>query len=178
MPYSPVATPNFPAGYPATPANFTTWVQDSLGFATAGTMFRGQRVAAQSLSATTYNIIDFDTIAEDPYSGWSATSTGSQAAFSYLVPFTGWYQILVTACIATLSTTLGAAISITGNATQLLQAEVLVSNQNTGGATGTVTLPLTGGFDYVQGQAWVGNAATTNTTSTFPTTMEILFIST
>jgi hypothetical protein len=175
---SPPVVPVFPAGYGPLPADFTTWVQQSFGFLTASTIFRAhQQVAGGQALALGYTTLALDTIDEDPLGGWSAVATPRQPANSWLVPFTGTYEITVTVSALAAAIWLGAAVLISGG-TPVAGEAALMASGTYGGAAATWTQALTGGVDYIQGQAACSAAATTDTSSPgrYPA-MEITYVS-
>jgi hypothetical protein len=177
-------TPIFPAGYPPTPANMDTWVQTPFTFLSTKVMFRAQLQGTQSLSAGTDSVIHFGSTAgdiqEDPYNGWSTTTTSSQAAYSWLCPTgcTAWYEVTLTAFTAN-----------PGSSTDLLQAELFLDgarqqqtslswgiNGHGTGSSGSVMVALIGGVDYIS--MAINSTVTVNTTATngqYPT-MEICWV--
>lgn len=166
MPLPPPAIPVF-AGNPTT-ALMDGWIENTLGFQTTGILFRAERHASQSLSAG-YNVIQFDTILEDPYGGWNAST------YEWVAPYTGWYEVTLTCTVGVAAVTLAATV-----ATPLMQArssQIATGSAYPGIATGEFTVPLVGGISWAQGQTYVSAAATTNTTNGRYTTIEISFAS-
>jgi hypothetical protein len=174
---SPPLVPVFPAGYGPLPADFDTWVQDTFGFITAQVVFRAEQHTTQSLSSAAFTTITYDTILEDPYGGWSATSTSSQAAHSWLAPFTGWYEITLNHSISTV-TTVTEAVPYISATTQWEMSEVSCTSSTEGGTGASLLVSMVGGSDYVQGQAWSSAAASIDVSAAgrYPW-MEITFIS-
>lgn len=146
-------TPQIPAGYAPFQADFTTWVTTPLTFLSTKTMFRGQLQGTEALGALAFTKAQLDTVLEDPYGGWSATSTGSQAAYSWLCPAgcSGWYEVTLTGLTASQGSTpssCGAALWVDGAEYQ--QASLTPGvNGNTSGSSGALIVPLIGGSDYV-----------------------------
>jgi hypothetical protein len=167
--YSPPAVPQFPAGFAPLPANFNAWVQAPFGFLTDLVVFRAERHASQAISATTYTPIQFDTIQEDPFTGWSAGS------FAWTAPFTGWYEICVTAQVSTSSVVMSAGAEISGSVNYRL--DQLSTPTMPGGVTISYTSAMVGGSDYVQGIVWTSIAAVLNTTAGRYSAMEVTFLS-
>jgi hypothetical protein len=185
MPVTEPPVPVFPAGYGPLPADMDTWVQSPFQFLTTKVMLRAELQAAQALTANTNTLAQFGgtagDILEDPYSGWSATATGSQPAWSWLCPAgcTGWYEFTMTAFTAN-----------PGSSTDAVQALIYVDgteyavtsciwgdNGHATGGCGAVTVPLIGGVDYVQG--FIYSTVGVNTTATagqFPT-LEAVWVS-
>jgi len=166
--------PVFPAGYAPVPADFDNWIQEPFEWLTSKPVFRAEYHGTLSLPATTRTTIPYDTIGDDPYSGWNATS-------HYWTPppqGSGWYEISTTAFATN-----------PGSATQQLVAAVYLNGAlyfqstcwgATGHACGTtmaVIAYLTAGTQ-VQGNIY--SQVTTSTTATagqYPT-MEIVWLST
>jgi hypothetical protein len=90
-------TPAFEAGYGPLPADFDGWVQTPLSDLTGKVVFRAERTGSLSLSTNTPALVTFDSILEDPYSGWSAGSG------SWTAPWSGWYAIRFTASAVNVS---------------------------------------------------------------------------
>jgi hypothetical protein len=168
--YSPPAVPQFPAGFGPLPANFDAWVQAPFGFLTDLVVFRAERHASQSISATTYTPIQYDTILEDPFAGWAAT-----VANAWTAPFTGWYEICVTAQVSTSSVVMSAGAQITGSVVYRL--DQLSTPTMPGGVTTSYTSAMVGGSDYVQGIAWTSIAAALSATAGRYSSVEITFLS-
>lgn len=176
------AVPQIPAGYAPIQADMDSWITTPFTFLTSKAVFRGQRQAAQPLSgSSTPNLIQLDTIPEDPYGGWSATNTGSQPAWSWLCPAgcSGWYSVSVTAMTAPqglATSSVAGQLWVSGS----LWAETSVSwgvNANTSGSSGGTEVPLLGGTDYVQ--MFIASSAAVSTPTNagrFPE-MEIQWIS-
>ena len=81
--------PVFPAGYGPLPADFAGWVQQQFGAQTGKVVFRAVKTTAQSIPGGTSPVIQFNSIREDPYSGWSSS------AWTWTPPagWTGLYQV-------------------------------------------------------------------------------------
>lgn len=172
--------PAIPAGYGPLPADFTTWVTDPFTFLATAPVFRAQRQAALAISGQT--IVPLDTILEDPYGGWSATSTGSQAANSWLCPAgcSGWYDVTMTAFTNNPGTaTDQVQANLYLNGTQIASASAGWGvNGHATGSSGSFPLPLLGGVDYLQMVIFSQVAVNTpTTTGQFPT-MEIAWLTT
>jgi len=147
------AVPQIPAGWYPDQADFDYWVTTPFSFLATPPVFRAQMQAAGT-AASGWRAIPFDTILEDPYGGWSATATSSQAAYSWLCPAgcSGWYDVSVGGLSANqggASDLIGAAVYLDGSLWQEA-ALVWADDGNTGGASGSIPVPLTGGSDYVQ----------------------------
>ncbi len=167
MPLPPPQVPVF-AGAPTT-ANMNTLIQSSLGFQTTGILFRAERHASQTLSASTYNTIQFDTILEDPYSGWNSGS------YEWVAPYTGWYSAWLTSTISAAAMTIAPVIN-SQTLGQYRGGEFLCAAAYPGMASAGFTLNLVAG-SYLQGQTYTSAAGTTNTVNGRYTTIEIAFVS-
>ena len=170
--------PVFPAGNAPLPAAFAAWVQQPFQFLTQRPVFRGQQQAAggQSLSAG-FQALSMDTVLEDPYSGWSAVLTGSQAASSWLVPYTGLYEVTVTCSVTAAALWLAAGVQVSGG-TAAYGDMVLTPASTEGGCSASLLVSAVGGQDYIQGGVFASAAATTDTTSAgrYPA-VEIAYVS-
>jgi hypothetical protein len=167
--YAPPVIPQFPAGYGPFAADFNGWVQSTMGFLTQDIVFRAERHASQTIPTNTTTKIQYDTVLEDPYSGWNAST------FEWLAPYTGWYLATTT---STVSAAAGAVAAAVGTPeTEQYGAMVQVTATLFGGCSAEQIVPLTGGVDYVYGATWTSFSATTNTTNGRYPTLEILFVS-
>jgi hypothetical protein len=162
-PYAPPIIPAFTAGYTPLPADFTQWVRRSLGYCTNKIAFRAQATVGQSLSAATWAALVFGSVLEDPFGGWSATATGSQAAASWLAPYTGWFRVTWRYCVSAVSAFLDAGIGVSGVNPTYEAEGCTVPASLPGGAGGSVVVPMIGGADYVQALARSSVNATTAT---------------
>lgn len=175
--------PPFPAGYGPLPADMTAWVRNNFGFITTNTVFRAEQHAAagQALSSATFDALQLDTILEDPYSGWAGSGGGTaQPAWSWLAPYTGWYEVSVTVPITAGAIWLSAAITISigmGGVTQWLDS-ILTPSATGGACSGAIVVPCAGGIDYIQAGTAVSANATTDTSGAarYPS-VEITYIS-
>ena len=157
--------PVFPAGYAPTPTDMTNWIQDNFSFLTSGIVFRGQMTSSQTFTtAGTFYPLQIpsgsSTVLEDPYGGWSPSATGSQPANSWLAPYDGWYEVTVTIPLISANVSLAAAVAVSGG-TPYTAAYVPGATGLDTGASGSVTVALAGGVDYIQAGAIVSATATT-----------------
>jgi hypothetical protein len=178
------AVPVFPAGYAPTQSFMTADIQTPFEFLTTKVMLRAELQGSQSL-VSGFNLIEFGAtggdILEDPYGGWSTSSTSHQQAWSWLCPAgcSGLYEITITAFMAN-----------PGTNTDLIQSAVYVDNAlymqtssdwgvdgHATGTTGSIVIPLLGGGDYVQGYAWTTVSNSTVATNGQYPTMEIVWVS-
>jgi hypothetical protein len=172
--------PVFRAGYAPVQADFTSWIQDTLGFLTDGVVFRARQTTAQALSGAT-NYMQYQAIDEDPYSGWSAAETPGQPAYSWIAPVTGLYEITVTTGFAPSSN--WAQIGVFLNTTLIVAG--IAGSAGIGGLDagigGTVTVPMTAaglyGGDYVQVNMHIQTAEDTVITAGSEPSVEITLIS-
>lgn len=145
--------PVFAAGYGPQPPAMEGWVQASLGFASTMPVFRARLQSAQALTANTFAPLQCGATAgdilEDPYAGWSTVATASQPAWSYLVPFTGWYQVDLTVLTAAFSGWLSALAQVSGGTPEIMGNQP-VPGSVPGGCTASLIIPATGGIDYIQ----------------------------
>jgi hypothetical protein len=167
--YPPPPVPDFPAGYGPYATDFDSWVQAPFGFLTNNVVFRAERHASQTLTASTNVTIEYDTILEDPFGGWNATS------YWWLAPYTGWYLVTLTATCSVVS---GIIEALIGTPETLQRGSLTSMNSSVfGGASASQVVPLTGGYDYVYGCTNVNASTTTNTVDGRYSTMEITYVS-
>jgi hypothetical protein len=166
MTFSPPAVPVFPAGYGPLPADFNAWVQATLGFQSDGVIFRAEQHTAQAFAAGT-TIITYDTVLEDPFSGWNAGS------HQWLAPFTGLYRVTLTVVVNAVSTVLEPGIEVSGT-TFIFSGENQVTTLK-GGASGSLLVPLIEATDFVQGVIAVSAAAVASTVNGLYSTIEISY---
>jgi hypothetical protein len=166
---SPPAVPQFATGYGYLPSDFDNLIQVPLTFLTTGIIFRAEQHAGQALTGGSNTVIQYNTILEDPYAGWSAT------AYTYTVPYTGWYEITVTGTMTVTGTPIEVLIKTPESTISGGAHPVLASYP--GMASCSQTLPLTGGEDTVQGVTLVSTSTNTNTVNGRYSTIEISFVS-
>ena len=164
-PYPPPPLPAFLAGYTPQQADFGNWVQNSFGYITGQIMFRAQQAVAQSISATTFTAVTFDTVLEDNFSGWTTVPVTypsfTQPAYSWLAPYTGWFRVTFRFTCTSSVKWLDAAVSVSGASPGEEAGGVLTPLAQPGGAGCSVIVPLIGGTDYIQCLAWSSTSATT-----------------
>lgn len=179
--YPPPVVPDILAGFGPQQADMAgLWVEPA-------SFFQNRIVARVSQTSTTTSLpssgnattVAFDTVIEDPYSGWSAGS------FNWTPPagYSGWYQVTLTVIVSAPGAT-GVTLQLnllyggvsTGKISGCLQPNA------TGGCSGEFLIYLTGGQDAVAGQAAVKNSGSAVSTKDTPagqqSTMEIVWIST
>ena len=142
--YSPPSIPVFPAGFSPQAPDMDNWIQDSFGFLTAQVVFRAEQHTTQTLNG--FTPISYDTILEDPWSGWNASS------FVWLAPFSGWYEVTLGHSIATATVITEAVPEISGITYEM--SEVTCTSSTEGGTSSSLLASMVGGIDYVQGVAW------------------------
>lgn len=155
MTLSPPLIPVFPAGYGPLPADFDTWVQGSFGFLTAQVVFRAEMRTTQTLNG--FTPILYDTILEDPYSGWNASS------HVWTAPFSGWYEVTLGHSIATATVITEAVPEISGTTYEM--SEVSATSSTEGGTGASLLASMVGGIDYVQGVAWTSASVSIDVSS-------------
>lgn len=172
MSIQPPDIPVFPAGYAPLGTDMDNWVQTPFTFLTTGIMFRAERAASQSISATTFTVVQYDTVLEDPYGGWNSGS------HEWVAPADGWYEITVTSMVSAVNGVLIGAIAITGTNPTYESTEIPIFTSAFGGGSAQALVYLVGGVDNVQGSVWCSVAATTPTTNEgrFPS-MQISYVS-
>lgn len=154
--------PVFPAGYAPQQSDFTTWIQDTLGFLTDGVVFRGRQTSTQSLTSGVNTVLALQAIDEDPYSGWHPIGSGDVPQYAWLAPYTGLYRISVTCGFAAADNWCMPGFVITG--TQVIIGELGSNIDLPGGGSASAMIPMTGGSDWVQ--ATMFTAVTQNTVIT------------
>jgi hypothetical protein len=170
--YAPPAIPVFPAGYGPLPSDMDNWIQSPLGFQTQGIVFRAERHASQSLAAPGNTTILWDTVLEDPYSGYSSGSG------EWTAPYSGYYAVSVTIVVTPgLGANIGAGI--TTIETVYKTSAALTSSALAGGASAAQLVPAVGGVDYIAGFGYSssGSTITTSTVNGLYSSMEISFVS-
>jgi hypothetical protein len=148
----------------------------------AATFYRTRVVfrATQTSTATTipdtgaYTTIAFDTILEDPYSGWNATSHHWQAPAGY----SGWY--LATACVFVVTAPVQSIIAINILGSAQVEPASAISCTGQAGVTCADYAFLAGGQDALTVQGALLNSSSSVTTSLntgYTSTFEVLWIS-
>lgn len=181
MPLPAPPVPQVPAGWRPDQADMDLWVTDSFGFLAQAPVFRGQLAAAQALTGGSFNVQHLDTIAEDPYGGWSATATGSQPAMSWQCPAGagGWYEATLTAQCASqgagTANQLVATLALNG-ALWMYGADDWAVASAPSGSNGPVQVPMLPG-DYVQMWVFTSASVSTPTTAGELPAMELAWVS-
>lgn len=170
MPLAPQPVPVFPAGLAPQDADFTTLITNPFTFQTSGIVFRAERHGSQSLASGS-TVIQYDTILEDPYSGWSGVN------WRWTVPYTGQYEAVTTGCVSIAAFSSCAANIVTPYGTlDGAQHEALVAFP--GMASGQQVISMVGGIDWFSGSIFVSTATTTNTVAGRFSSLEIRYLST
>jgi hypothetical protein len=174
--YNPPAVPSFPAGYGPQALDFYNWWYQTAGFLQTRVVLRAsQTVSATSLpdsgAATT---IEFDTIAEDPYSGWDS------GTFLWTPPagYSGWYQATLCVRTATVAGDVDVRALLAG--TYNINLSTVMGSTSGAGVEGTFPVYLVGGQDTIGGAAELlnsGAAVNTNLTAGQQSTFELVWIS-
>lgn len=181
MPQPAPPVPQVPAGWNPVQADFDLWVTDSFSFLSQAPVFRAQHAGGQSLTGGSFNLQHFDTVAEDPYGGWSAVATGSQPAWSWLCPAGcgGWYEASLSAQCASqgagTTNQLVAAMALNGSLWQYGTNDWAPASAPSG-SSGPVQVPMQPG-DYVQMWVFVNASASTPTTAGQLPAMELAWVS-
>ncbi len=172
-PQLPSHLPVFPAGY-GFGNDFDSMINAPLRYCAAGVVFRALLVSGQAIPGSSGTALAFDTILEDPFSGWSPVATGTQAANSWQPPFDGTYRVSVSIdASATPVTVLVAGVRVT--TAVFLPVASAQGGGVTMGAGGTAMKQLAGGADYIRGYAWGSSGFTTAVGGGRETSMEITF---
>lgn len=158
LPPAPPQIPAFCTGFEqTTPAYFDGLVQLPLSFLAGQIVFRAHDTTSRSLSSS-FSVIPFSTVDEDPYSGWNATS------HQWLAPYTGWYSVTTTVSVATSAVQLRVGIGQSG--TTLTEGSgALLSSATLGEGAAAAVLLLAGGIDFVNTQALTSSASSTDVSS-------------
>jgi hypothetical protein len=171
--------PAFPAGYSPQQADFTAWWYDNAGF-------MQNKVAArvsQTTTATTLpdsgaqTLIAFDTVVEDPYSGW----VGSPF-YEWRPPtgYSGFYQVTLTVRTAAVNgPDLDIWISNVAVSQEAPACGLKLASNVGAGASGTWITYLIGGQDSVAAYGSLLNATaslSTSLTAGQQSTMEIIWL--
>jgi hypothetical protein len=162
-------------------ADFDLWVTHPFSFLYQPANFSAKRAATQTLPGGSFALLQYDTVLEDPYSGWSSVSTGSQPAYSWLCPAGagGWYEASLTLqCASQGSGTtnqLLAAVALNGSLWQYGSDDWAVASAPSG-CSGPVQVPMLPG-DYVQAWVFVTTAVSTSTTAGELPSVELTWVS-
>lgn len=126
-----------------------------------------QASGTQTLTANATSVLSYDTVDEDPYAGWSATVTGTQAAHSWQPPVGcgGWYMVHVSASLGTspADSVLRPVVLVTGAAQFAVECAKAPGSPEI--ASGSALVYLLGGSDYVQGGVFFNSGSGNEPTS-------------
>lgn len=144
--------PYFPAGFRPLNSDFDNWIQAPLAFLTSKVVFRAELSSALSLTSGANTLITFNSVLEDPFSGWNSS------AHQWLCPagYSGLYSVTLTiSCAANASGPVIQAIIGVNSAAQLYSVDKTQVPTATvpGLASGSQPVQLFGGSDSVQGYA-------------------------
>lgn len=181
MPQPAPPVPQIPAGwYPVQP-DFDLWVTNSFSFLSQPANFRAQLTAGQALTGGAFNVVHFDSVLEDPYSGWSPTATGSQAAWSWKCPpgCGGWYEVTLAGFAASqgagTTNQVATALILNGSLWQYASDDWAVASA-VSGSSGAVPVPLLPG-DYVQAAILPSASVSAPATAGELASMELTWVS-
>lgn len=173
----PVTIPFFPAAYAPLDADWNSWIQAPFTFLTSKVVFRAELTAALTLTAGTNTLLPFNSILEDPLSGWA----GGASAWEPPAGYSGTYLVSVTAAAAQagdLVSTLQPSVALNGGIQYTLEHVWPPGNQ-VAIAGGSVPVQMLGGQDQVSAYAWWqgGSNGSVSTTAGRRCSMEITWIS-
>jgi len=161
MPQPVPAIPQVPAGWSPVVADFSAWVTNPFSFLAQPPVFRAELHAAQALTGGAYNLVNLDTVLEDPYSGWSA----STHTWTCPAGCSGTYEATLSGFTANQATTTGqcaAVLALNGIVWQYGSDDWAVSGGDSG-TSGSCPVPLVTG-DAVQ--LWLFSSASVSTPGT------------
>ena len=157
--------PFFPAGFKPLHTDFDGWIQAPLSFLTSKVLFRAELTNALSLTNNVAAVIPFNSILEDPLSGWQAGSS------QWLCPagYSGLYSVTLTVSSGPNASNpvIQARVGIDTSAFVYTVDKAWVPGGGSvpGIASGAVPVQLFGGQDAVQGIAFLiganGDVSTT-----------------
>ena len=154
--------PVFPAGYAPLPGDFDNWIQAPLAFLTSKVMLRAELAGTQVLTANTSTLLPFNSILEDPFSGWDA----SQSQWFCPAGYSGTYEVTLTAsCGPGIGSTTLVTPQVGVNSAAFLYTvdRAWVPGATVPGiASGSTLVQLYGGTDSVQGYAALPSGSGTN----------------
>lgn len=171
------SVPVFPAGYGPAQSDLDTWIYQTFGFLQTRVVFRASQTAtATSLPDTgAAATIQFDTVAEDPYSGWD----GSTHLWTPPEGYSGWYQATLLVRTVTLADNVDLRPLLAGTYGYQLSC-VMGASAYGAGASGTFIVYLVGGQDAIGGACELlnsGSAVNTSLTSGQQSALELVWLS-
>ena len=164
--------PSIPAGYGPLPADFNSWVQAPFASLTSRVVFRAAKTTSQTLAAGN-NTIQFDSILEDPYSGWNAST------YTWTPPAAWSGTYIVRAGIVTGGNAggrVGVLIGLNGTAVWTL-SEVWASTSQANMPCGEAPVQLVGGQDQVSVIGYSAVGVNLDTTAGQQCTVELVWYS-
>jgi hypothetical protein len=151
-------------------------IQQPLAFLTAGIFARVHQATAQTLTDAADNVIHYDTVDEDPYSGWSGSPN-----WRWAVPAgcSGWYHVRVGCSLATVPANTELRPEVTVNGINQFSLQDPVSPSAPMLVTGSAYVYLFGGVDYVQGTVHLtaGSNEPTSVTAGLQPMLELSWVS-
>jgi len=175
--YNTPVTPVFNAGYGPYASDFNTWIYQTFSFFQNKVVLRvSQTTTATSLpDSGAVTTIAYDTVLEDPYSGWNASTHLWTPPSGY----SGWYQATITIRTVTLSNLVMLRPVFAGTYSYALTT--VQGNSNAGaGVSATFTVYLVGGQDTLGAACSLlnsGSAVNTSLTAGQESTLEIIYLS-
>ncbi len=163
---APPALPQFPAGLGPQPSDFAGWVTDTLGFQTAGIIFRAEQTVQQAFASggTSYTLA-YDTVLEDPYGGWTGTSPPPGFPdYAWIAPYSGILEVEVFCSLAAATANMQVSVLVSG-ATAYAATQAEQFSATLGGGSSFLRVPVLGGLDYIQAQATLDTNAMTSDVS-------------
>jgi hypothetical protein len=80
MPLQPPIVPDWRAGTYPHGTDLNTGIRDAFSFMTARCVFRARQTTGQSIPSATWTALNWQTIDEDPYAGWSVANPSRYTA--------------------------------------------------------------------------------------------------
>jgi hypothetical protein len=176
--WPPLQVPSFAAGLGPQASDMNTWWYSTAGFMQNRVVARlSQSVSAQSLPSSGANTtIQFDTVIEDPYSGWQGSPS---YAWEPPAGYSGWYQVTITIRTVALPTLVDLFAGLGGTYSDKLVS--IQGAQDVGaGASARFAVYLVGGQDTVTAVCELLNSGSNENTSITAgrqSTMEITWLS-
>ena len=170
------SVPVFAAGAAPTETTFNGWWYETAGFLQNKVVLRvSQSSAATTLPDTAAATrIAYDTVLEDPYNGWSASTHLWTPPSGY----SAWYQVTFTVRTAAIAGLVDLQPLLSGTYAYLLAC--VQGNSAGGGVSATNVVYLVGGQDTVGGACELlnsGSNVNTSITAGQQSTLEVTWIS-
>jgi len=149
-------------------ADLNNLIISPLLFCATGIFARLRQAASpQTLATGATTMIAFDTTDEDPYGGWSASATSTQAAYSWQPPSgcSGWYHVHVTLSLGTVpaDAVLRPVVYVTGMPQFCVETPKAPNSPLV--TSGSAYVYALGGADYIQAGAAYSSASGNEPTS-------------